>query len=180
MKHQSPAERESVKVLRECIELQTKKSRDYQSDRSTVRQADYYPRGVESIYDMMNTKMLRLRSLMDAGGDPNFESLEDTARDLVNYTSFFAAYIRGGVDGQSVDRDMYNRPLPVDDTPKMSFEEFASYGSSNPGGSDPVPTCTDEPSLGFRRVSYEGTTSIWTDPNGLPFSFRDGKVTYLD
>src|SRR5665213_2418504 len=34
---------ESVKVLQECIDLQLKKSRDYQNPASTIKQADYYP-----------------------------------------------------------------------------------------------------------------------------------------
>jgi hypothetical protein len=115
-----PNDKASVKVLKECIDLQLRKSQDYQSDASTVRQADYYPRGVESIYDMINTKMLRLRSLMDATlakghmATPvaNFESMRDTAKDLINYVSFFAAYIDGGIDGQVKGRDMFNRSVP--------------------------------------------------------------------
>lgn len=105
----------SVKVLDECIELQLAKSKDYQNEASTVMQADYYPRGIESIYDMMNTKMLRLRSIMDAmqssDHKPNFESLRDTAKDLINYTSFYAAYLDGGVPGQKSDRDHFNKPI---------------------------------------------------------------------
>ena len=107
-------ERVSVTVLKECIDLQIKKSNDYQNDSSTVEQADYYPRGIESIYDMMNTKMLRLRSLMDAmqsgENNPNFESLKDTAGDLINCTSFYSAYLEHGVPGQNIERDMFNKP----------------------------------------------------------------------
>ena len=110
-------ERESIKILRECIDLQIAKSKDYQNAASPVRQASYYRLGVDSIYDMMHTKMLRLMSLMEtAKADPKtapkFESLEDTAKDLINYTSFFAAYIRGGIDGQDPNNDMFNRPKP--------------------------------------------------------------------
>jgi len=42
---------------------------------------------------------------------PNFESLEDSAKDLINYGSFIAAYIRGGIDGQDTDRDFLNRKI---------------------------------------------------------------------
>jgi len=102
---------ESVNVLNECVELQLKKSRDYQNPDSSVRQADYYPRGVITIHDIMHAKMLRMKSVMDAmrsGKDPNFESLEDSAKDLINYASFFVAYCRKGIDGQDVDKDIFN------------------------------------------------------------------------
>jgi hypothetical protein len=41
--------RESVNVLQECIDLQEKKSRDYQNPNSSVSQADYYPNGITTI-----------------------------------------------------------------------------------------------------------------------------------
>lgn len=103
---------ESVNVLSECIDLQLRKGRDYQNPNSTVRQADYYPNGVQSIHDVMHGKMLRMKSVMEAmqhGSEPNFESLEDSAKDLINYASFFVAYCRGRVDGQNTDKDIFNR-----------------------------------------------------------------------
>lgn len=108
------SEKYSVEFLRECLDLQLRKSQDYQNPNSTVRQADYYPSGVKTIYEIMHAKMLRLKSLMEAAEYqddviPNFESMEDTCRDLVNYTSFFAAYTKGKIDGQKSDRDMFNR-----------------------------------------------------------------------
>ena len=47
----------------------------------------------------------------DPNYKPNFESLEDSGKDLINYGSFFVAYIRGGIDGQSTDRDFLNRKI---------------------------------------------------------------------
>lgn len=107
-------ERESIKVLRECIELQDKKSRDYQNPNSGISQADYYPSGCLTIHDIMHAKMLRIRSVMEAMQndptyEPNFESLEDSGKDLINYASFFVAYLRGKVDGQDAKRDFMNR-----------------------------------------------------------------------
>jgi len=105
--------RESVNVLQECIDLQTQKSRDYQNPNSTVQQADYYPNGVTTIHDIMHAKMLRMKSVMEAmqGDDyePNFESLEDSAKDLINYTSFFVAYCRQGIEGQNPNNDIFNK-----------------------------------------------------------------------
>jgi hypothetical protein len=108
--------KESIKVLQECADLQLKKSNDYQNANSTIRQADYYPRGAASILDIMNTKVLRMRSVLeamenDANYAPNFESLQDSAKDLINYSSFFVSFCRGGIDGQSKDRDFLNRKI---------------------------------------------------------------------
>ena len=103
------------KFLAECAELQMKKARDYQNPNSTVQQADYYPNGVQSIHDVMHGKMLRMKSVMEAmrgqDYDPNFESLEDSAKDLINYASFFVAYCRQKIEGQDGTRDIFNRPI---------------------------------------------------------------------
>jgi hypothetical protein len=110
------SEKESVKVLQECIDLQLKKSNDYQNPNSVIRQADYYPNGCLTILDTMHSKILRMRSVMEAMVNdpdykPNFESLEDSAKDLVNYASFFVSYSRGKIDGQNTDRDFLNRKI---------------------------------------------------------------------
>jgi len=106
--------KESLKVLQECGDLQLKKANDYQNPNSNIKQADYYPRGVASLLDIVHTKTLRMMSVVEAMENdpeysPNFESLEDSAKDLINYSSFIAAYLRGGIDGQSIDRDFLNR-----------------------------------------------------------------------
>lgn len=108
--------KESIKVLDQAKEIQRKKAQDYQNNNSNIKQIDYYPRGCASIYDMMHTKMLRIRSVMEAmEHDPhygtNFESLEDSAIDLINYTSFFVEYLRGKMQGQDKSKDMFNRKL---------------------------------------------------------------------
>lgn len=128
-------ERESVNVLRECIDLQIRKSQDYQNPNSNIVQAMHYRRGVSTIHDMINQKLLRAQSLlepMENGEvrDPNFESLEDTYKDLINYASFAVSYIRGQMEGQDPTRDMLNRKVetvPVDATQpkgKPSFEDY--------------------------------------------------------
>ena len=108
--------KESIVVLNECIELQTRKSNDYQNPNSIVRQADYYPQGVATILDIIHAKNLRMRSVLEAmqrdpNYKPNFESLEDSAKDAINYCSFLVAYLRGAIDGQSEDRDFLNRKI---------------------------------------------------------------------
>lgn len=103
--------KESLKVLQECAELQARKSDDYQNQESNVTQAMHYRRGVDSIHDIINGKMLRAQSLLEAGqhGEPNFESLEDTYKDMINYASFAVSFMRGKMQGQDPDRDMFNK-----------------------------------------------------------------------
>lgn len=131
--------RHSVEVLEECIELQTKKSNDYQNPNSTIRQADYYPNGCSTILDVIHAKVLRMRSVMEAMQNdpnykPNFESLEDSAKDLINYASFFVSYSRGKMDGQNLNRDFINRPKAVNTT---------SLTASNLIWDGPIKTLTD-------------------------------------
>jgi len=107
-------EKRSVQVLREAIELQLKKAHDYQNPNSRVRQADYYPHGAWTIMDIICAKYLRMISVleaMEAGGQPNFESITDSCLDLINYTSFLAAYIDGKIEGQNLSHDIFNRPM---------------------------------------------------------------------
>lgn len=109
-------ERESIKVLAECAELQARKSKDYQNEKSRIRQADHYPRGCATILDMVHQKITRIYSVMESmeyGDSPNFESLEDSAKDAINYLSFFVSYSRGKMEGQDLDRDFVNRPKQV-------------------------------------------------------------------
>lgn len=99
-------------ILAEAIELQQKKGQDYQNKNSTIKHADYYPRGVDTILDTMNGKLLRIRSLLEAiknGDSQNFESIQDSCIDLINYSSFLASYIEGGIDGQNPNNDMFNQ-----------------------------------------------------------------------
>jgi len=107
-------QKESIIVLQECAELQSKKSEDYQNPNSNVKQADHYRRGVDSIHDTMHGKMLRAQSLLESGNTANFESLEDTYKDLINYASFAVSYIRGKMEGQKPELDYLNRPKNVD------------------------------------------------------------------
>lgn len=108
--------RESVTVLEECIDLQKRKSQDYQNPNSNIVQSMHYRRGVSSIHDMIHQKLLRAQSLLEPienGEDynPNFESLEDTYKDLINYASFAVSYLRGKMEGQSYAKDIINRNI---------------------------------------------------------------------
>jgi hypothetical protein len=108
----SVLERESIKVLQECIELQVAKSNDYQNPNSSVVQADHYRRGIDTIFDTMNGKMLRIQSLLEAHTSryaPKHESIEDSLKDLINYASFGVSWLRGKMEGQDTTRDIFNK-----------------------------------------------------------------------
>lgn len=110
-------DKESIKIINEAIALQLRKSNDYQNDKSRISQADYYPRGALTILDIVYAKVLRMYSVIEAmENDPdyeqNFESIEDSCKDLINYASFIGAYARGGIDGQDPNKDFLNREKP--------------------------------------------------------------------
>ena len=108
----------SLEILKRAAEVQTKKSDDYQNPKSRIKQAMYYPRGCATILDTMAAKVLRMQSVMEAmeldpNYKPNFESLEDSCVDLINYASFFASFMQGKMEGQTSDRDFLNRPIDL-------------------------------------------------------------------
>lgn len=110
----------SLQVLKECAEIQSKKAQDYQNDASSVQQADYYVNGIQTIYDIMHGKMLRMKSIQETmlnneDFNPNHESLRDSVVDLINYATFYAAYLDGGVPGQDGTRDVFNRSLKLEE-----------------------------------------------------------------
>jgi len=122
-------DKESVRVLRECIDLQLKKSQDYQNPNSNVVQAMHYRRGVDSIHDIMQGKLYRAQSLLESGrsDSANFESLEDTYKDLINYASFAVAWLRYGIPGQEKDRDIFNQKKGVNDQITDSVTQTNKY-----------------------------------------------------
>lgn len=109
---------EPMKILDECREIMRKKSNDYQNPHSRIKQADYYPSGVATILDIIHAKVLRMRSVVEAmqhdpNYKPNFESFEDSCKDLINYAAFAASYSRGKIDGQAFGHDFLNRPRSI-------------------------------------------------------------------
>ena len=101
-----------TEVLDECKTLLIKKGEDYQNPNSSVKQAMHYRRGVDSIHDFIHQKVLRAQSILESGvSNTNYESLEDTYKDIINYCAMSVAYLRGNMDGQSPDRDIFNKPV---------------------------------------------------------------------
>ncbi len=83
----------SITIMEEAIELKRRKSKDYQGSQFT--QADYFPFGHQSYLHMLHTKMLRIRSVAEQEST-NFESLEDSLIDMINYAAMYAAAARKG------------------------------------------------------------------------------------
>lgn len=102
---------ESIKVLDECKNMQIRKSQDYQNPNSNVTQAMHYRRGIDTIHDVIQGKVYRAQSLLESNRADmaNFESLEDTYMDLINYASFAVTYLRGKMRGQDPNRDIFNK-----------------------------------------------------------------------
>lgn len=102
--------KESLRVLQECADLQVRKSSDYQNSKSNIAQAMHYRRGIDTIHDIILGKVIRATSLIESNPhNPNFESLEDTYKDLINYSSFAVAYLRGKMEGQDPNKDIFNK-----------------------------------------------------------------------
>lgn len=104
----------SIQILQECIDLQLAKSNDYQNPKSSVKQSDYYPSGVKTIYEIVHAKMLRLKSLIETYEqnpdlDPNFESIQDSCKDAINYLSFLVSFTDKQIPGQDKTKDILNR-----------------------------------------------------------------------
>ena len=119
--------RPSANILLEAADIQEKKGNDYNNAVSRVQQADYYEHGVWTLLDTINAKYLRMVSVletMEAGGNINYESVEDSALDMINYASFVVAYLRGEVPGQNPSRDIFNRPFSLDRGPGLLPVKF--------------------------------------------------------
>jgi len=74
-------------LIEPAVRLLAKKGEDY--NRSTVKLHDYFPFGHKSYVQMIYLKAMRLRSLTEGGGEPNFDSIEDTLYDSLNYIVFY-------------------------------------------------------------------------------------------
>ncbi len=90
-----------VKYLAKAGLIQLKKSEDYNNGQNSIE--SYFPFGLVSYSQMIHTKSQRLISLAVAEkqNNPNFESVTDTALDLINYATFLAKYSDTSVTSES-------------------------------------------------------------------------------
>ena len=80
----------AIQILQDAANLKKQKSEDYQGGK--WEEEDYFPFGDISYMHMIHTKYLRMRSIME-NDSPNFESLEDTLIDMINYCAMYCAYL---------------------------------------------------------------------------------------
>lgn len=165
MKETTQFTRKSANILLEAAELQERKGQDYQNPLSRVRQADHYPRGVYTILDTINGKMLRMYSVletMEQGGNVNFESVEDSAVDMINYASFLVAYMRGDIDGQEPGKDIFNRRMSkaTHPTTALTPSKFRNL--------DKVPAEAPQRILPMNNIVAQkgsiGSSTAWPEP----------------
>src|SRR5210317_927118 len=80
------------RVVDKALALLERKSKDYNSG---VPRDAYFPHGMLSYHQMLHTKVLRIQSLLNSKSKPNFESIEDSLEDLLNYTIMALVYVQG-------------------------------------------------------------------------------------
>lgn len=115
--------RRAIEVLDECSDLMRRKGQAY----NRVPQARYYPHGLRDIWVLMHQKMTRIESLLSEPGFNDFESLEDSARDLINYSAFFIEYSEGKMNGMTEEQlDGVGYYEKTEETPSRSEKE--NYG----------------------------------------------------
>lgn len=181
-------ERYSVNVLKECIDLQNKKANDYQNPNSMIKQADYYPSGCLTILEIIHAKVLRMRSVMEAmqndpNYEPNFESLEDSAKDLINYASFFVSYSRGKVDGQDPDRDFLNRKIDTTKNVNLFPKKYGAVGAAVDWDSMAAAAGANGPAIGSMHPGVQGNlvddtvdAKAWSIGNTLETTITQKRV----
>jgi hypothetical protein len=82
------------RALAQAGMLAERKSRDYNGSETPGAARDkYFPLGLASYAQMIHTKSQRLLAFADTNAEPNFESVRDTALDLINYASFLADWL---------------------------------------------------------------------------------------
>ncbi len=80
----------AIQVMKDAIALKERKSKDYQGGMWT--EEDYFPFQHQSYLHMIHTKYLRIRSVAEKEAT-NFESLEDSLIDMINYCAMYGAWL---------------------------------------------------------------------------------------
>lgn len=80
----------SETLLNRCLEVIKKKNSDYANDKDPFANFSYSSEiaGVEkyqAILQLIGMKLSRIKELMSSGKEPNFESIEDSILDAINY-----------------------------------------------------------------------------------------------
>jgi hypothetical protein len=99
-------------VLTEANALCERKSQDYNNADSSnsvdPARNDYFPYGHQSYLHMLWTKFKRIETVVLSGKESaNFESARDSLLDLINYASFYAAYLDQIKNPQLTEDEQY-------------------------------------------------------------------------
>ncbi len=86
-------------VLKEAADLQKLKAQDYNSKNSEAKE-EYFPYGDLSYLQMIQTKVKRIEAVVTSKENINFESAYDSVLDLINYASFYGAYLKNKNDNK--------------------------------------------------------------------------------
>lgn len=92
--------------------LYLKKSADYNSDSKHYALSNYFPFGTASYAQMIHTKSMRILSVAEKELNQktaNFESLQDSALDMINYAMFLADHCDKTVVGGTTTTHQHNQ-----------------------------------------------------------------------
>jgi len=108
-----------IRVLCEYMTFAQDKNHDYNGTDPEFQHAAYYPNGINDIIYEISKKVKRirrgLRRLEESGLPPKTEGLDDSFRDISIYSAIGASYLRGDLEGQSRDRDIFNKEIDPND-----------------------------------------------------------------
>lgn len=106
-----------IKVLNEFIQHALNKTEDYDDEHdSEFQHSAYYPNGINDIVYELAKKIRRIRHIIkkifEGEADrPLTDSLDDSFRDISIYAAIGYAYVQKRLEGQSEDRDIFNREM---------------------------------------------------------------------
>ena len=80
-----------LELIEPAVKLVASKGEDYNAN--AIQLAEYFPFKDKSYQQMLHMKVLRMRSLLDKGSAPNFDSMLDSLYDLINYSVFYLEYL---------------------------------------------------------------------------------------
>ena len=100
----------ACEILEEAAAVLQKKGEDYAG--GSVKDTDYFKYDGVPGMPLMYTKILRYYSLMTQGGAQNFEGVEDTLKDLINYAARTIAYLESQeAEGEEQELDAIARDI---------------------------------------------------------------------
>ena len=94
----------SKDIMKRAMRLKDMKSQDYQG--SNFREDEYFPFKDQSYAHMIWTKTLRMMNIINVM-HPNYESLEDTLLDLINYSAMYAAHIENEKTNKEKQKELW-------------------------------------------------------------------------